>query len=212
MTTASCLRAAGLVFSATHLPLAEELRSARIATQVENIGMKEHNGDVHTRFPWGGREPSIPVPSAVPVVLSDGAWAAVSLIDRPPLVYVVDDDDALRDSLRWLLESAGYRAETYGTAEHFLQEYDPGSAVCLILDVRLPGMSGLDLQQELNRRGEPLPIIFISGHGGVPIAVEAMKSGACHFLEKPFQDAQLLSLIDRAMAHGGSPDAMIQKP
>ncbi|HYC49423.1 MAG TPA: response regulator transcription factor [Burkholderiales bacterium] len=136
----------------------------------------------------------------------------MSPTEHPPLVYVVDDDDALRDSLSWLLESAGYRAVTYPTAERFLEEYEPGSAVCLVLDVRLPAMSGLDLQQELNRRGESLPIIFISGHGGVPLAVEAMKSGACHFLEKPFQDAQLLSLIERAMARDGSPDATTQKP
>src|SRR5687767_7184428 len=129
-----------------------------------------------------------------------------------PLVYVLDDDEALRDSLRWLLESAGYRAITHSTAERFLREYEPGSAVCLVLDVRLPGMSGLDLQRELNRRGESLPIIFISGHGDVPTAVEAMKSGACHFLRKPFQDTQLLSLIDDAMARNESLDAATQKP
>ena len=129
-----------------------------------------------------------------------------------PLVYVVDDDEALRDSLRWLLESAGYRAKTYSTAERFLREYEPGAAICLVLDVRLPGMSGLDLQQELNRRGESLPIIFISGHGDVPTAVEAMKRGASHFLRKPFQDAQLLSLIDDAMARTGGLEGATQKP
>ena len=129
-----------------------------------------------------------------------------------PLVYVVDDDEALRDSLRWLLESAGYRTMTHSTGEQFMREYEPGSAVCLVLDVRLPGMSGLDLQQELNRRGESLPIIFISGHGDVPTAVEAMKSGACHFLRKPFQDAQLLSLIDDAMARTGGLEGATQKP
>jgi len=128
-----------------------------------------------------------------------------------PLVYVVDDDEALRDSLQWLLESAGYRTMTQPTAEQFLREYEPGSAVCLVLDVRLPGMSGLDLQQELNRRGESLPIIFISGHGDVSTAVEAMKSGACHFLRKPFQDVQFLSLIDDAMRRYYSLDAATEK-
>lgn len=132
--------------------------------------------------------------------------------DHLPLVCVVDDDEALRDSLKWLIESAGYRAMTYSTAERFLREYEPGSAVCVVLDVRLPGMSGLDLQQELNRGGESLPIIFISGHGGVPTAVEAMKGRVCHFLAKPFRDVQLLALIDDAMARKESLDAATQKP
>jgi FixJ family two-component response regulator len=126
-------------------------------------------------------------------------------------VYIVDDDEALLTSLRWLLESAGYRVGTYSTAERFLLECDPAAAACLILDVRLPGMSGLDLQQELNRRGEPRPIIFISGLRSVPIAVEAMKSGACHFLEKPFQDTHLLRLIDWAIAQDKRLDAVNEK-
>jgi FixJ family two-component response regulator len=134
-----------------------------------------------------------------------------SLCDAP-LVYVLDDDDAFRDSLKWLLESAGYRAITYSTAETFLRRYEPGSAVCLVLDARLPGMSGLDLQRELNRRGELLPIIFMSGHGDVPTAVEAMKSGACDFLRKPFEGAQLLSLIDNARVWIENLDAATQKP
>lgn len=116
----------------------------------------------------------------------------------PTLVYVVDDDDAMRDSLRWLLESTGYRVSAYSTAERFLSVYKPGAAACVLLDVRMPGLSGLELQQELNRRGEALPIIFITGHGDVPMAVNAVKSGAFHFLEKPFKDEQLLSLIEQA--------------
>ena len=124
--------------------------------------------------------------------------------NRAPLVYVVDDDEAFRDSLRWLLESAGYCAATYPTAERFLLDYDSGAAVCLVLDVRLPGMSGLDLQQELNRRGESLPLIFISAHGGIPATVEAMKQGAWHFLEKPFQASQLLSLVEQVTARHAS--------
>ena len=121
-----------------------------------------------------------------------------------PLVYVVDDDEALRDSLRWLLESAGYRAATYSTAERFLTAYRPGFASCLVLDVRMPGLTGLELQQELNRRGKSLPIIFITGHGDVPMAVTAVKNGAYHFLEKPFKDAQLLKVIEQAAARGGT--------
>jgi FixJ family two-component response regulator len=118
------------------------------------------------------------------------------------LVYVVDDDEALRDSLRWLLESSGYRISAYASAERFLAAYKPGLASCLVLDVRMRGITGLQLQQELIRRGETLPIIFITGHGDVPMAVNAVKSGAFHFLEKPFQDAQLLALIDQAAALG----------
>ena len=126
------------------------------------------------------------------------------------LVYVVDDDEPMRDSLRWLLESTGYRVSAYSTAERFLSAYKPGAAACVVLDVRMPGVSGLELQQELNRRGEPLPIIFITGHGDVPMAVNAVKNGAFHFLEKPFKDEQLLGLIEQAAllgAPGESPGA-----
>ena len=123
------------------------------------------------------------------------------------LIYVVDDDEAVRNSLRWLLESAGYRVVTYSTAEHFLAEYRPAAAACLVLDLGLPGMSGLELQQELSRRGRPLQIIFISGHGSVPIAVEGIKNGAWHFLEKPFQDTHLLRLIRQAVLHNNRLDA-----
>jgi FixJ family two-component response regulator len=113
-------------------------------------------------------------------------------------VYVVDDDEAMRDSLRWLLESAGYRVSSYSTAERFLAGYRRDHASCLVLDVRLTGITGLELQQELNRRGESLPIIFITGHGDVPMAVDAVKGGAFHFLEKPFKDAEILRLIEAA--------------
>ena len=128
-----------------------------------------------------------------------------------PVVYVVDDDEALRDSLRWLLESAGYRAATYACAERFLAAYRPGLASCLVLDVRMPGLTGLEVQQELNRRGKSLPIIFITGHGDVPMAVTAVKNGAFHFLEKPFKDAQLLEVIEQAAAGGPGPAERAQK-
>lgn len=118
---------------------------------------------------------------------------------RAPLICVVDDDDALRDSLRWLLESEGYRVAVYPTAERFLAQRIPGDSSCLLLDVRMPGLSGLELQQELNRRGDTLPVIFITGHGDVPMAVNALKGGAFHFIEKPFNDSQLLELVERAV-------------
>jgi FixJ family two-component response regulator len=129
----------------------------------------------------------------------------VSATGAGGLVYVVDDDEAIRDSLGWLLASIGYRVATYSTAEQFLEGYKAGAASCLVLDVRMPGLSGLELQQELNRRGETLPIIFITGHGDVPMAVNAVKSGAFHFLEKPFKDAQLVALIEQAAKLGKPP-------
>ena len=125
----------------------------------------------------------------------------MSLTDDAPLVYVVDDDEPFRDSLRWLLESAGYRAVTYSTAERFLHEYEPGAAACLVLDVRLPGMSGLELQQALHRIGETLPMIFITGHADDRTALEALQNGAFQFLQKPFQDTVLLDLIDQVVRH-----------
>ena len=115
------------------------------------------------------------------------------------LIHVVDDDEAFRDSLRWLLESSGYRVAAYGSAEHFLESYAHGRGACLVLDVRMPGKTGLELQQEMNRRGIAIPIIFVTGHGDVPIAVNALKQGAFDFIEKPFKDEDLLALIDKAV-------------
>jgi len=163
--------------------------------------MKEHKGDAESHSPRLGCEPFIAASVVVEFAFSAGASSAVSPTDHAPLVYVVDDDEPFQDSLRWLLESAGYRIVTYSTAERFLHEYDPGAAACLVLDVRLPGMSGLELQQELERVGETLPIIFMTGHADEWTALEALKSGASHFLQKPFQDAQLLNLIEQAVRH-----------
>ena len=116
-----------------------------------------------------------------------------------PLVYVVDDDEPLRDSLQFLLESAGYRAETYAAAEDFLAVSQPARGSCIVLDVRMPGMSGIELQHELARRGSTLPIIFLTGHGDVPMAVAAVKRGAFDFVEKPFEDERLLRLVAEAL-------------
>ena len=115
------------------------------------------------------------------------------------LVYVVDDDEALCDSLAFLLGSAGYRVETHTGARHFLESCTPRTGACLVLDVRMPGMSGIELQQELARRGFSLPIIFLTGHGDVPMAVEAVKKGAFHFIEKPVDDTRLLRVIEEAL-------------
>jgi FixJ family two-component response regulator len=117
-----------------------------------------------------------------------------------PVVHVVDDDEALRDSLSWLLESAGHRVATHASAETFLATYDPERAGCLVLDIRMPGMSGLELQDELKRRGHTIPIIFVTGHGDVPMAVNAVKKGALEFIEKPFNDQAFLVLINNALA------------
>ena len=115
-----------------------------------------------------------------------------------PLIYVVDDDDAFRDSLRWLLESSGYRVATYPSAATFLENYRLESGACVVLDVRMPGTSGLELQQEISRRGRSIPVIFVTGHGDVPMAVQAIKHGAFDFIEKPFKDEVLLALIEKA--------------
>jgi two-component system response regulator TtrR len=120
--------------------------------------------------------------------------------DPPRVVYVVDDDEAFRDSLRWLLESSGYRVAAFPSAERFLAAYRAGEGACLLLDVRMPGLSGLELQAELNRRGDAIPVVFVTGHGDVPMAVEAVKKGAFDFIEKPFRDSRLLAIIEKAAA------------
>lgn len=116
-----------------------------------------------------------------------------------PVVYVVDDDEAILDSLRLLLKSAGLEASTYTNATDFLNAFDAGRHGCLLADIRMPGMSGLELQEELNRKGIDIPTIFITGHGDVPMAVKAMKSGALDFIQKPFRDEDLLKRIHDAL-------------
>jgi FixJ family two-component response regulator len=114
---------------------------------------------------------------------------------EPPLIHVVDDDSAMRDSLGWLLESAGYRIALHASAECFLQSADIDRGACVVLDVRMPGSSGLAVQETLIERNVTLPIIFVTGHGDVPMAVHAIKRGAVDFIEKPFNDDALLALI-----------------
>jgi two-component system, LuxR family, response regulator FixJ len=116
-----------------------------------------------------------------------------------PTVFVVDDDAPVRDALKLLLRSVGHRVEAFPSAQDFLDAYHDDRPGCLVLDVRMPGMSGLELQERLNERGAILPIIFITGHGDVPMAVEALQAGALDFLQKPFRDQELLDRIARAL-------------
>ena len=116
-----------------------------------------------------------------------------------PFVYVVDDDPAMRDSLRWHLESVDFQVRLFDSATAFLEGYQGERPACLILDVRMPGMSGLDLQDELVRRGIGIPMIMISAHGDVPVAVRALKTGAIDFIEKPFSDQLLLDRVRQAL-------------
>lgn len=115
-------------------------------------------------------------------------------------IYIVDDDEALRDSLVWLLESSGQRVRAFESAEEFLAAYQPAMTGCLVLDVRMPGMSGLELFEELRARHCTLPVIFITGHGDVPMAVSAVKKGAVDFIEKPFSERDMMQLIGEALA------------
>ncbi|MDD5392721.1 MAG: response regulator [Thiothrix sp.] len=121
-------------------------------------------------------------------------------MNYPPTVFIVDDDPAVRDSLRWLLESMRLKVATFESAEAFLKFYTMHMVGCLILDVRMPGMSGLQLQQHLTKQQYSVPIIFITGHGDIPMAVRAMQAGAMYFLEKPFEDQVLLDYVNEALA------------
>ncbi len=116
-----------------------------------------------------------------------------------PTVFVIDDDDLVRTAIQGMLKSVGLRAETFGTPQEFLRNKRPDGPSCLVLDVRLRGVSGLDFQRELADAGVRIPIIFITGHGDIPMTVKAMKSGAVEFLTKPFRDQDLLDAIHQAL-------------
>jgi len=119
--------------------------------------------------------------------------------ERSPSVFIVADDEAVRSSLRLLIKSVGLIPTALGSAREFLEKYDPSQPGCLVLDVRMPEMSGLELQEQLNRQGAVIPVIFITGHGDVPMAVEAMQAGAFDFLQKPFRDQDLIDRIQKAL-------------
>ena len=145
----------------------------------------------------------------------------MSLIPKKGTIYVVDDDEGVRDSLQWLLEGKDYRVRCFDSAETFLSRYDAREVACLIVDIRMGGMSGLELQDKLIERKSPLPIVFITGHGDVPMAVNTMKKGAMDFIQKPFEEPALVSLVERMLEqareafsdqqHSASRDALLAK-
>ncbi|HKQ49746.1 MAG TPA: response regulator transcription factor [Phycisphaerae bacterium] len=122
-------------------------------------------------------------------------------VPSAPTVFLVDDDRGIRDSLRWLAESVGLHLVSYASAQEFLDAFQPDTPGCLLLDVRMPGMSGLDLQERLNAQCIDIPVIILTAHGDVPMAVRALKAGAFDFLEKPFSDQVLLDQINLALDH-----------
>ncbi|MDJ0805679.1 MAG: response regulator FixJ [Gammaproteobacteria bacterium] len=120
-------------------------------------------------------------------------------MNHKPTVFVVDDDQAIRSSLKWLIESVAMQVKTFESADAFIENYYPGRSGCLLLDVRMPGMSGLELQEYLAEQRISIPVIIITGHGDVPMAIRAMKAGAVDFIEKPFNDELLLESIRHAL-------------
>lgn len=130
---------------------------------------------------------------------------------RTATVYVVDDDDAVRSSLRLLLKSVGLPTVAHASAQEFLATWDDEQPGCLVLDVRMPGMSGIELQSELNQRGAIIPVIFISGHGDIPMAVEAIQHGAFDFLQKPFRDQELIDRVQRALTSDAEHRQLLQQ-
>jgi len=122
------------------------------------------------------------------------------MANSDPTVFVVDDDEPVRDAIGMLLETVEIPYESFASAHDFLSGYDNDRTGCLVLDIRMPGMSGLELQEHLIRQRSPIPIVFITGHGDIPMAVEAMKRGAVDFIRKPFRDQELLDRIQEALS------------
>lgn len=128
------------------------------------------------------------------------------------IVYVIDDDESARHSLEFLLDVAGIRVRSFASADAFLQAAPPLAGACVVTDVRMPGMSGIELAEELKRRGAVAPVIVITGHADVPLAIQAMKAGVADFIEKPFDDAVMLGAIDKAFAqHAGEEAAAAER-
>ena len=130
---------------------------------------------------------------------------------RKPVVYVVDDDEGMRRALTVLMTTVGYNAVAFAKAADFLAKFDPDQHGCAVLDVRMPEMSGLEVQQQLNRSGALLPLIMVTGHGDIPMAVQAMKDGAFDFLQKPFRDQELLDRINAALKQDSENRAMLEQ-
>lgn len=128
------------------------------------------------------------------------------------IVYVIDDDESARHSLEFLLDVAGIRVRSFASADAFLQAAPPLAGACVVTDVRMPGMSGIELAEELKRRGAVAPVIVITGHADVPLAIQAMKAGVADFIEKPFDDTVMLGAIDKALAqHAGEEAAAAER-
>ncbi len=121
------------------------------------------------------------------------------MAENEPVVFIVDDDSSVREAVDSLIRSVGFRVQSFGSAKEFLQNKPPNTPGCLVLDVRLPGLSGLDLQREMAQANIHIPIIFVTGHGDIPMTVQAMKAGAVEFLTKPFRDQELLDAIHQAI-------------
>ena len=128
-----------------------------------------------------------------------------------PVVYIVDDDDRMRDALKLLLKTVGYATAAFSRPDEFLAKYDPNHAGCVVLDVRMPQMSGLEVQQQMNRAGSLLPVILMTGHGDIPMAVQAMKDGAFDFLQKPFRDQDLIDRINAALKQDAEHRAIVER-
>jgi two-component system, LuxR family, response regulator FixJ len=128
-----------------------------------------------------------------------------------PTIYIVDDDDGMRRALTALMTTVGYHAVPFARPGEFLAKFDPKQPGCLVLDVRMPEMSGLEVQQQLNRSGTLVPVILITGHGDIPMAVQAMKDGAFDFLQKPFRDQELLDRINAALKQDAENRAVVER-
>jgi len=128
-----------------------------------------------------------------------------------PTIYIVDDDDGMRRALTVLMTTVGYQPVAFARPTEFLASFDPSQPGCLVLDVRMPEMSGLEVQQQLNRSGAMVPVILITGHGDIPMAVQAMKDGAFDFLQKPFRDQELLDRINAALKQDAENRAIVEK-
>ena len=143
----------------------------------------------------------MPFPPMAPPFADPQLWRLKAMTETEPVVYVVEDDDASRSLVGALTKSMGVACHAFGSAREFLDKYDPPQPGCLVLDIFMPGMTGLELQEELNRRGAIIPVIFTTGHGNVSSAVEAMRRGAFDYLEKPFKNADFTQSVRRALEH-----------
>jgi FixJ family two-component response regulator len=128
----------------------------------------------------------------------------MSQLQKRGIVYVVDDDEAIRDSVRWLLDGHGFWARCFDSAETFLARYDPDEIACLLVDVRMSGMSGIELQRHLVAQSSPLPLAFVTAHGDVPMAVSTMRDGAADFIQKPFKESELIQLVRQMLVRAES--------